>query len=246
MTCKMSFRVLILFVAVLNVSSSFAQDNALQQLIHGKKFFWEAKFNQALGSLKKVTETPDAKREYLFEAYLYTGFVLLRQNAPMAETRSVFSEAIALDPRRKLDEMVIPPDLTEPFYQVRDELVGCLHVITFPDEVDIVGVQGDSVLFDETTPITICDLVARDYQLLLSEDGFQQEFIPLELTAGKTDTMEVALKSTHGDDGGKSGLVKWAIRGGIVLGVAGIVYKTVLESKGEELPAPPAHPAGSQ
>lgn len=224
--------------------SAVAQDQALQKLIHGKKFFWEAKFNQALTSLKQVTEIKDAKREYLFEAYLYTGFVLLRQKAPGSEVESVFSQAIRLEPRRKLDEMVIPPDLIEPFYDARNKLVGCLYIVTEPEEVDIIGVKGDSVLFDETTPLQVCDLVDNDYQLLLSEEGYDQQFIPLKLNPGKTDTLHIALDRIYAQGGGKTGL-KWALRGGILVAAGAVLYKTVIaggDDAVEDLPGPPARP----
>lgn len=222
-----------------------AQDQALQNLIQGKKFFWEAKFDRALTALRQVTQIPDAKREYLFEAFLYTGFVLLRQDAPLAEANSVFRQAINLDPRRRLDEMVIPPDLSEPFYDVRNQMVGCMYVITEPEEVDIVGVMGDSVLFDETTPLLVCDLVTSNYQLLLSESGYEQEFIPLQLTAGKTDTVRVSLKqgfAQKGGGGGKKSGMKWLIRGGVVAAAGLVIYTTVSGGESDALPGPPSHP----
>ena len=222
-----------------------AQDVALQSLIQGKKFFWEAKFDRAIAALRNVTQVADAKREYLFEAHLYTGFVLLRQNAPLSEVRQVFTHAVNLDPRRKLDEMVIPPDLSQPFYEVRDQMVGCLYITTEPEEVDLVGVLGDSVLFDETTPLLVCDLVQEKYQLLLSEKGYEQQFIPLNLKAGVTDTLHIKLEPSFAQKGGggkgKSGL-KWAIRGGLAVAAAAVVYTTVSGGESSDLPSPPLHP----
>ncbi len=238
-------RILVLLALTLLAAPAYPQDQALQNLIHGKKFFWEAKFDQALTSLKAVTEIESARPEYLFEAYLYTGFVLLRQSAPMSEVRSVFTEAIELNPRRKPDEMVIPPDLTEPFYDVRNEIVGCLYIVTVPEGAHVVGVLGDSLLFEDTAPVTVCDVVTRDYQLLISERGYEQTFLPLALTAGKTDTLAVILHPAR-SGGGKKNAAKWMIRGGLAVGVGAILYKAVLESKGETLPGPPAHPSGSQ
>ncbi len=237
-------RILLLAVALLLTTSSLsAQDQALQKLVHGKKFFWEAKFDEALNSLKEVLAIPDANVEYLFEANLYSGFVLMRQNASSTEVREAFTKAIRLDPRRQLDKMVIPPDLTEPFDKLRNELVGCWYITSEPEEVDLVGVQGDSILFDETTPLQICDLVSKSYQLLFTEDGYEQQFIPLELTAGKTDTVHVKLGKTYASSSGKKGL-KWAIRGGILAAAGAVLYKTVIESgtSAENLPSPPVHP----
>ncbi|MFQ5651671.1 MAG: hypothetical protein ACE5IY_17175 [bacterium] len=242
-TCFLLISIGGLFMA----ASAGAQDRALQNLIQGKKFFWEAKFDRALSALKGVTEITDAKREYLFEAHLYTGFVLLRQNAPAAEVNSVFKRAVNLDPKRKLDEMVIPPDLSAPFYEVRDQIVGCIYVTSEPEEVDLVGVNGDSVLFDETTPLLICDLVSSDYQLLLSERGYEQQFIPLRLEPGKTDTLHIKLNTSlaqrsRGGGTSKKG-VKWLIRGGIVTAAGVIIYTTLSGGGSDKLPAPPTHPS---
>jgi len=243
----MKLRKILMFATALllvTAATSQAQDEALQKLVHGKKFFWEAKFDEALKSLKEVLAVPEAKTEYLFEAYLYSGFVLLRQNASSTEVRDAFSKAITLDPRRQLDRMVIPPDLTEPFDEVKNELVGCLYITSKPEEVDLVGVKGDSILFDETTPLLICDLVSRSYQLLLTEDGYEQQFIPLELTPGKTDTLHVSLNKTYASGGGKKGL-KWIVRGGILAAAGAVLYKTVIDSgtRADNLPVPPSHPA---
>ncbi len=239
-----SFIWVIVLGCLFSVSRASAQDVALQSLIQGKKFFWEAKFDRAINALRRVTQVQDAKREYLFEAHLYSGFVLLRQNAPNSEVRTVFTNAVNLDPRRKLDEMVIPPDLSEPFYEVRNKLVGCLYITSEPEEVDLVGVKGDSVLFDETTPLLVCDLVNQDYQLLLTEKGYEQQFIPLNLKAGKTDTLHVALEASFAQGGGrgKKKGIKWIIRGGVVVAAGAVLYTTLSGSESGDLPSPPAHP----
>ena len=49
------FKLIIGVGILLSTSIVLGQDSSLQNLIHGKKFFWEAKFDQALASLKKVT-----------------------------------------------------------------------------------------------------------------------------------------------------------------------------------------------
>lgn len=236
-----------LLTGLFSASTLSAQDVALQSLIQGKKFFWEAKFDRAINALRRVTQVKDAKREYLFEAHLYSGFVLLRQDAPSSEVRSVFTKAVNLDPRRKLDEMVIPPDLSEPFYEVRDKLVGCLYITSEPEEVDLVGVKGDSVLFDETTPLLVCDLVNQDYQLLLTEKGYEQQFIPLNLKAGKTDTLHVQLEASFAQKGGgsKKKGIKWAIRGGVVVAAGAVLYSTLSGGDSGDLPGPPSHPSGN-
>jgi len=238
---------LVLFGALFTTATAgFGQDRALQHLIQGKKLFWEAKFDQALGALRQAVGVRDAKTEYLFEAYLYMGFVLTRQGAPNSDIDAAFEQAIKLDPSRELDEMLIPPDLTERFNAVRDELVGCLYVVTDPPDLNLVVVQNDSVLYRETAPATICDLVSRDYQLLFTKEGYEQQLIPLDLEAGIVDTLRVTLELSLQTDKGGTGLLGWLARGGVAVAAAAVIYKTVLEGGADsnlrELPAPPDRP----
>jgi len=249
-------KILILFAILTFSTACFGQAAALQHLINGKKFFWEARFADALEELSKVTEVVNARSEYIFEAYLYTGFTLQRQNASASEIEAAFTEAVRADPQRELDEIVIPPDLAAPFNKVRNEIVGCLYVYTEPIATTVVGVLGDSVLFEKIAPLTICEPASKQYQLLFTQEGFHQRFIPLKVSPGKTDTVEVLmvpLSTTKvAKRGGKSGLKKWAIRGGVAVGAAAILYTTVLSKDGstdgsgggDSLPTPPTHPTG--
>ncbi|NIR52393.1 hypothetical protein GWO43_27545, partial [candidate division KSB1 bacterium] len=192
---------------------------------------------------------PDAKTEYLFEAYLYMGFVLTRQNAPLYEVNAAFEQAVKMDPKRQLDELVIPPDLTEKFNAVRDQLVGCLYVTTEPIDANLMVVQNDSIVFNMATPTVLCELVNRNYQLLLTKEDYEEQFMPLNLTAGTTDTLFVTLKpslSSSKQKKGKKSAWGWVARGGIVAAAAAVLYKTVVEGGDEnleELPAPPDRPS---
>lgn len=221
------------------------QDQALQKLIQGKKAFWEARFDRATSLLKQVIQTEDVAKEYLFEAYLYTGFVLMRQNTSKAEINANFEKAIRLNVNRKLDEMVIPPDLTQQFNGVRDRLVGCLYVMSEPPEVNLIGVFGDSILFEDETPLLICEVVDRKYQLLFTAEGYEEEFMTLDIRAGQTDTLSLSLVPSRPQRAGMKNMWRWVIRGGIVATAGAVLYKTVIESSGNEtgvLSAPPARP----
>jgi len=238
----------ILFTAVL-VSSGWSQDRALQQLIHGKKYFWEAKFDQAIAALNNVIEADDVSKDNLFEAYLYHGFVLLRRNAPPSDAYAYFEKAIRLYPQRRIDDPVIPPDLIESFEQVRERLMGCYYVITEPPEADLMVIDGDSVRSSHKTPVEICDLADTDYQLLLKKPGYESQFVPLNLRAGQTDTVNVALSTTTAKTVPSQGsrFWPWLVRGGVVAGAAAVLYLTVLDEgvgteTGEQLPGPPPRP----
>ena len=236
---------LILFINLFFLNQAFSQDTALQDLIHGKKFFWEAKFDKAFTSLRNVTTITTARKDYLFEAYLYIGFVLIRQNAPLTEVRNVFKQAISIDPERDLDKSIIPPDLASPFNEIKQQMVGCLHIKSVPDKINVMGVAGDSILFESTTPFSICDLVTHDYELLFTTEGYEQKLMPLNLIPGNKDTLLVQLSSIYAKKTKRRGL-KWAIGGGVLATAGAIVYKTVLAGDDDGggvieviLPAPP-------
>ncbi len=247
----MKFCRIILVFAIffgLGQSLAFSQGQALQSLINGKKAFWEAKFSRALSSLNKVISEQNVKDEYLFEAHLYIGFILVRQNATNSEINASFEKAVRLQPIRELDEMIIPPDLIEQFNKVRNSLVGCLYIESYPPEVNIVGVNADSILFTETTPYTICDLTKNDYQLLISELGYQEEFMPIKLVAGKVDTLMIQLIPIL-EKGKKKKTLKWVLGGSALVAGSAILYSTVLSGggdggtgTGESLPGPPIRP----
>lgn len=224
---------------------ALAQDRALQQLIQGKKHFWEARFDDASEALKEVIGVPNVKLEYLFEAYLYLGFVLTRQNAPASDANEAFEQAIKLDPKRKLDELVIPPDLTSRFNSIRDQLVGCVYVSTDPPDAKLVIVIEDSVVYATSTPTLLCELLSKNYQMLVTKDGYEQQLLPLQLTGGKVDSLTVTLPVSMTAQKKGKGAWPWLVRGGLVAAAAGVVYITVLDSGGGEqsqtLPAPPNH-----
>lgn len=233
-------------------SSAFGQDKALQQLAlrqlnQGKTFFWEAKFDQSLQALRQVIRIPDATTEHLLEAYLYIGFALTRQNASNSEVEAAFEQAIMLDPTRELDEEVIPPDLTDRFNSVRDELVGCLYITSEPRGVKLMVVQEDSVLYHVPSPTVLCELADEDYQLLATKDGFEEHLYPLELIAGETDTLFVTLaQGLTSDKKGKKKVWGWVVRGSIAAATATVLYMTFVEGSGDglaDLPGPPDRPS---
>ncbi|MFQ5639416.1 MAG: hypothetical protein ACE5IR_15635 [bacterium] len=244
---KSALEYLLIGLCLFAGAEASAQDKALQQLIQGKKFFWEAKFGQSMQALRQVVGVPYAKTEYLFEAYLYMGFVLTRQNASASEVNAAFEQAIKLDPKRKLDEVVIPPDLMESFGAIRKQLVGCLYVSAEQPDIHFLVVRRDSILYSIKAPTEICDLSSRNYQLLASKAGYEEQLLPLHFSPGKTDTMFVSLKESFVEEiRGKKKFLGWMVRGGLVAGVAAVLYMTVLEN-GEstltDLPSPPDRPS---
>jgi len=119
MSTTKKLKLMIILGCFLITAPGLAQEEAMQKLNEGKKYFWEARFDQAIAYLIEVTEMPNVSNRVLFDAYLHLGFVLTRHNA---------TEAVRANPRMELDETVIPPDLSERYNEVRNRLVGCLYI----------------------------------------------------------------------------------------------------------------------
>ena len=244
-TKKLKFMVIL--GCFLITAPGLAQEEAIQKLNKGKRYFWEARFDQAIAYLKEVTEMPNVSNRVLFDAYLHLGFVLTRHNATEGEITSAFEQAVRANPRMELDETVIPPDLSERFNEVRNRLVGCLYITSEHPKVNMIAIKNGRVLYNKNTPTLICELVDESYQLIFTERGFEEQLYQLHLTAGATDTLSVKLAQNIliGQSGG--GKWKWLAGGGIVAGAAAVLYTTVL-NKGEggdgsnALPVPPVHP----
>ena len=222
----------------------WSQEAGLRQLLEGKKYFWEAKFDRAVSTLRQVVGAKRVRTEHRFEAYLYLGFVLMRQNAPSTEVRSAFEQAIKLDPKREIDAAVIPPDLVARFNRVRDSLVGCIYVTSEPLDVEFVVVYEDSVLYSLRTPSLVCEVTNRSYELLVTDPQYMEQFSSLPLTAGKVDTLSVKLVRDSSHEKGQKAWT-WFARGGIVATAFAVLYKTVLEGGATEteiLPGPPGRP----
>ena len=244
-TKKLKFMVIL--GCFLITAPGLAQEEAIQKLNKGKRYFWEARFDQAIAYLKEVTEMPNVSNRVLFDAYLHLGFVLTRHNATEGEITSAFEQAVRANPRMELDETVIPPDLSERFNEVRNRLVGCLYITSEHANVNIIAIKNGLVSYNKNTPTLICELVDESYQLIFTERGFEEQLYQLHLTAGATDTLSVRLAQNIliGQSGG--GKWKWLAGGGIVAGAAAVLYTTVL-NKGEggdgsnALPVPPVRP----
>jgi hypothetical protein len=248
-------------IAIIVMVSSFslawesqAQDKALQQLINGKKFFWEARFDDARKALEGVLAIETAKNEYRRDAQIFLGFVLMRQAAGKSIYDKHFEAAIRIDQEYVLDPRRYPPDLLDAFNGVKSRLIGCLYVEVTPEDGEIVGVKGDSILFRQPGPLDFCGLANGDeYELLITRDGYSQELVTLHLKPGITDTLRVTMTLLHSRE--KGGIAwPWVFRSTIVAGAAAIVYTTILAKDdsgvgpeppgGTLLPEPPARPAG--
>ena len=184
---------LVLLAAHLYVSGATAQDADLRQIMHGKRLFWEAEFDQARGIFEKVLTRKELKPAYWYDTHLFLAFTLIRSDEPEALARPHFEAAIKLDLHKKPDPAKYPPDLVADYKNVYDQLVGCVYIDSEPRS-DFMIVEGDSIHAQLKTPLHICELEQNNYQLLFSKDGYNKQLLPMPIKAGGTDTLMVKLK----------------------------------------------------
>ena len=161
--------------------------------MHGKRLFWEARFEPARTALESVLQRSDLKDTYRYEAHLFLAFTLVRSNEPESVYQPHFESAIRLNFRNQLDTAKYPPDLIADYKRIHHALVGCLYIYSDP-ETEFMIIDDDSVLNRASTPIEICELVDNHFDLLFSKDGYIKQLHPLHLTPGKTDTLQITLK----------------------------------------------------
>jgi hypothetical protein len=78
---------------------------------------------------------------------------------------------------------------------LRDPRVGCIFLASEPSTVDILGVEGDRIVFRENTPAFLCDLDAKKYQIVFTKHGFEKYVVTVRPIPGRVDTLFVTLKS---------------------------------------------------
>jgi hypothetical protein len=238
---------------------------------------------QRVNQLREAREdsAQDALKSDLFTASFLKAVLLWKQNAPEAEVRAAFAQAIKIDPNRRLEGDDRSPNLTVIFSRhpllayifrdVRDRLVGCIFVTSEPSNVEVLGVQGDSVVFRKTTPGLLCNLLTNQIQIVFTKHGFEDQLLTIQPKPGRVDTLSVTLKpemmvvqskpDRPGDslkvtlepttlrkpDGGK--WQTWLWRGIAVAGAATIAAVVIRENDGgkggdeiQNLPEPPPRP----
>lgn len=215
-----------------------------QRLEYGKQLFWQAKFDSAYNVLKNATLiTPPGDQEAIFEAYLYLGFVVSRQDSPMTRIKSYLQQAIRIHPNKKINTALIPPDLVELFNNIRKQMVGCLYFITEPESVEMLEIQDENLIYTEISPAQLCGIINEDYEVLFSKKGYEEHIAKFRFRPGKIDTIHVTLPLVSTIKKGGSKWWAW-VTGGSVVTATAILIKTVIGGgeKVESLPGPPDRP----
>jgi len=130
----------------------------------------------------------------------------------------------------------------------RDLRVGCIFVASEPLQAEIRGIQDDSLIFRETTPILLCDRVNKVYQIVFTYDGFKERRVSVKPKPGRVDTLRVILEPITPQKKRSSKGWRWiwsGITAAGVVGVTALIFKSDRENsenKIEDLPVPPDRP----
>jgi hypothetical protein len=155
-----------------------------------------------------------------------------------------FAEAVKLNPTRNLSSFKIPPDLIQAYEDVRKKMLGGLVVHAYPPESSIMLLQTENnIELVGVSPAYFNDLLAGEYNILISKPKYDSSLRTIQIEAGKTDTIRVTLFEQ------KVPIYKkwWAWGGSIALATA-ISYFTLVAPgettppESNELPPPVIHP----
>jgi hypothetical protein len=186
---KPCFILLLLLVARL-----FGQTPSNELVQKGLNAFYQAEFEQAQRIMKTALIDKTLSLSDRFDAHLYSAFSLIRQVGHPDSIRSHFVKAVSIDPSRELNTNLIPPDLYEQYVFVRQATMGGMLIDCKPAQVIAICYDsrtGKSVSM--STPASFINLVAGEYQVVLSAPGYRDLQTRIQVHAGRTDSVSFQL-----------------------------------------------------
>lgn len=222
-----------------------AQTHGSDLLKQGIEYFYVARFDEAILTLRQAIKAGGLNKTELFDAYVHIGFSLIRSNGQGMLIDQAFAQAIKIDPARNLNSLKVPPDLIQRFDEVRGKIVGGLVVIVRPSEASVLMLQPDyNVELAGIAPAIFNDLLIGEYNLLISKSNYQTALKTTMLKPGKVDTMYVILNEKP-----KPFYRQWWAWGsGLAIASAAVTYFALAGKEAEppaspkELPPPVIHP----
>lgn len=222
-----------------------AQTHASDLLKQGIEYFYVARFDEAVLTLRQAIKAGGLNKTEIFDAYVHIGFSLIRSNGQAMLIDQAFAQAIKIDPARNLNSLKVPPDLIQRFDEVRNKIVGGLVVIVRPPEASVMMLQPDyNIELVGISPATFKDLLIGEYNLLISKSRYQTALKTAMLKPGKVDTLYVILNEKP-----KPFYRQWWAWGsGLAIASAAVTYFALSGKEAEppivarELPPPVIHP----
>lgn len=222
-----------------------AQTVASDLLKQGIEYFYVARFDEAVLTLRQAIKAGGLNKTELFDAYVHIGFSLIRSNGQGMLIDQAFAQAIKIDATRNLSSAKVPPDLIQRFDEVRNKIVGGLVVIVRPPEASVLLLQPDyNIELVGIAPANFNDLLIGEYNLLISKSKYQTALKTTMLKPGKVDTLYVILNEKP-----KPFYRQWWAWGsGLAIASAAVTYFALSGQETEppegpkELPPPVIHP----
>lgn len=147
---------------------SNATDGA-DQLKKGESAYYQGKFADARAALTSALATLPDNKSKAFANILF-GMVELATSKPDAADER-FSDAIRLDPKRKLSKKKYPPNVVAQYDRVRARLIGSVQIATDPADAQV---SIDGVLVG-ITPVVVDDLLAGLHSIKFEKEGYRTE-----------------------------------------------------------------------
>jgi len=244
---KNSLGVWIVLLVVAIAFTTFAQEQpqspAQSKLNKGIEMFYMAQFESAIRFLREALLDGTLSNSEQFDAYVYIGFSLIRQNENQELVDKSFIEAIKAAPQKTLSPLKVPPDLLTRFQSVKANMRGDIVVESDPADAVVLLVNPDyDVEMAEIAPAVFDNLLVGQYGLLVSKEQYQQKIFKVINNPGMVDTIRVTLEKKS------QPFYKrwWAWGSGLAIATAIAIATSGREEdkppETSDLPAPPERP----
>lgn len=235
--------IMLLFVTIAAFGQEQPEEVAISKLRQGIDLFYMAKFESAVRFLREVLLEGTLSKSERFDAYVYIGFSLIRQNEAPELVDKSFIEALNADPQKSLNRFKIPPDLLARFELVKANTMGGIVLQSDPPDAAalLVNTDYDVELF-EITPVVFDNLLVGEYDLLVAKNTFKQQVTSVVIRPGVVDTLLITLVKKP-----KPIYKRWWTWGGGLAIATALAIATSGGGEGEppessDLPPPPKRP----
>lgn len=133
----------------------------------------------------------DAGEQLLVSAYEYRARLFFNLGNTDKATES-FRALITLDPEHTLDQALISPKVVEFFRRIKTQMVGFVTVQSVPQGAAVL-LNGRGLSVTDFFPI---EVVAGDYTLDITKNGYRTESRPVTVAAGETLSLQFDLVRT--------------------------------------------------